>query len=134
MATITIEWGLIKTVEGASAAWGARAIYTRDYGSLGGFGRPSVHVNVDVVSNRQSIAGDEPAKRALAQWLARKRGGAMALLVKRLKEDGVLPSEDREIAIDHGRFHLRANPRRSYGYVYITAWMDAEPAASEASR
>jgi hypothetical protein len=133
MATITIEWGLIKTVE-ASAAYGARAIYTRDYGSLGGFGRPGVRVNVDVVWDRQSIAGDEPAKRALAQWLARKTGGGMTLLAKRLKAEGVLPSEDREIAIDHGRFHLRANPRKSYGYLYITAWMDAEPAASEVSR
>ena len=118
MATIEMGWGLIKTVE-ASAAWGARAIYRNC---------------VDVPWDRQHLAGDEPAKRALAQWLAKKTGGGMTLLAKRLKAEGVLPSEDREIAIDHGRFHLRANPRKSYGYVYITAWMDAESATSEVSR
>lgn len=25
----------------------------------------------------------------------------------------------------HGRFHIRANPNASYGYLYVTAWMDS---------
>ena len=134
MATITIEWGLIKTVE-ASAAWGARAIYNRNHyaGARMSRAKAGTGVCVDVVWDRQSIAGEEPAKRALAQWLAKKTGGGMTLLAKRLKADGVYPEDSIEIAIDHGRFHLRANPRSSYGYLYITAWMD-EPAASEVSR
>jgi len=124
MARFEMAWGLMGAIEGASAAYGARAIYKRDSGK----------VIIDVLWDRQHIAGDEPAKRALAQWLVKKTGGGMTLLSKRLKAEGVYPDDSIEIAIDHGRFHLRANPRSSYGYLYITAWTDAETAASEVSR
>lgn len=33
-------------------------------------------------------------------------------------------------ALDEGRFHARASAQASYGYLYVTVWMDSEGSAS----
>jgi len=33
-------------------------------------------------------------------------------------------------ALDDGRFHARASAQASYGYLYVTVWMDAKEATA----
>lgn len=117
MDTITLEWGLLKEIDGASAAWGARAIYHAREAML------------DFLRDRQSAGGTETDRRKLAQWLAKKRGGGLQLLTNKIKSERLVPSSNETIRIDHGRYHLWASPMRSYGYMYVTAWIDPTESA-----
>ena len=113
--TIRLEWGLRREIPGASAAWGARAIYHAKEAML------------DFLRDRQSAGGMETDRRKLSQWLAKKRGGGLQLLTNRIRSERLVPSSNETIRIDHGRYHLWASPMRSYGYMYVTAWIDPEP-------
>ena len=118
MDTITLGWGLRKEIHGARAAWGARAIFHhREY-------------SLDFLHDRQSAGGAEADRRRLAQWLSKKRGGGIQLLTNALKAKLVTPSSDVTVRVDHGRYHAVASPQQSYGYMYVTAWIDPEPEAT----
>lgn len=96
-------WG-IQAPEGASTAWGARAIFR------GGA--------VDIVWDRQ---GGSPDADLLA-WL-NARGLPQ---LRRLVAD-VGGSEDREVRWTEGPYTVVANPRGSYGYLYLGAWREGAP-------
>ena len=118
--TIRLEWGLRREIPGArpSAAWGARAIFHhREYA-------------LDFLPDRQSAVGAEADRRKLAQWLSKKRGGGIKLLINALKAKLVTPSSDVTVRVDHGRYHAVASPQQSYGYMYVTAWIDPEDATT----
>lgn len=118
MDTIKLEWGLQRNVPGASAAWGARAIFHHN-----GY-------HLDFLHDRQSAGGAEADRRRLAQWLSKKRGGGIQLLINALKAKLVTPSSNVTVRVDHGRYHAVASPQQSYGYMYVTAWIDPEPEAT----
>lgn len=93
-----MSWG-IKAPEGAKASWGARAIFQD--------GR------VEIVWDRQGGTGDEE----LISWLNAKGIKQLRKLAKDLASD-----EDREVRYQDGEFVVAANPRGSYGYLYLGAW------------
>jgi hypothetical protein len=97
-------WGLVPT-ETARFAWGARAI----------------HKGVETVWDRQGIDGEATTeeKKALIIWLEKK---ALPLL---RSMDLPYPEEDREVQVSGDGFTLRANPRASHGYLYLSAAPDA---------
>jgi hypothetical protein len=61
--------------------------------------------------------GDPRHKKLLGQWLGLKRDG---LPWKRHFEPSSTVIESK----DKGRMHMRFTPNASYGYLYLTAWID----------
>lgn len=95
--------------------WGARAIYR-------GAGFP-----VDYVHDRQQTMPYDKNSvecKALWFWLDHYAKLDLATMLKKLV---VTPSEERDVVIESHGFKLIANPRRSYGYLYIGAWPTVSP-------
>lgn len=108
METQSLAWGLPDVIPAAApAAWGARAIITNHF--------------LDLLADRMAFMPEDETrdKAALIKWLDKKAIPWMGKLVNRI---GV--TDDDTHALDDGRFHLRCNARRSYGYLYVAAWVD----------
>jgi len=103
---ITPSWGL-RPREGVAFHWSARAIL-RDG-------------TIDIVWDRQGIEGEATVResQALAAWLNTKALPWMRAYAKR--EDFPRGDEDREVAVSGDGYELRANPRASHGYLYMSA-------------
>ena len=43
--------------------------------------------------------------------------------------DRIWGNDPMTYALDDGRFHVRASAQASYGYLYVTVWMDPEGSA-----
>jgi hypothetical protein len=103
-------WGLFP-LDGTRYHWSARAIY--------GDGQ------IDLLWDRQAVEGDASPdeRKALAAWLDEK---ALPYLRHMFKtgEDVPYSSECREITVKGDGFTLRADPRASYGYLYLSATVD----------
>ena len=78
---------------------------------------------VDILLDRKDCSfNDEKSKKQFATWFE-----------KQLKPRGWITkeaklcygNEDKLHSFDDGKFHIRMNTKASYGYLYITAWMDA---------
>lgn len=100
-------WG-IKAPEGVKASWGARAIY-------------QAPTSIDLLWDRQSSDGLKEDREALSKWV---NGKGLPGLKKILKKDWLGGSEDREVEFKEGGYVIRANPRASYGYLYLGAWSE----------
>jgi cytoskeleton bundling-enhancing protein CbeA-like protein len=92
---------------GVLAAWGARAIY-----------QPP---NVDILWDRQGYAGQAGELKKLQKWL---EGHGLPALRKALKKDRLYTNESREVRIVRTKYTIVANPRASYGYLYLGAWLN----------
>jgi cytoskeleton bundling-enhancing protein CbeA-like protein len=101
---LKLEWGL-QPPEGVMACWGARAIFSRG--------------TIDLLPDRQGVAGQQEDIKPLVSWLNSKGLPAMRKAVKALGAD-----EHKEVKVRSGGFTLVANPRASYGYLYMGAWKD----------
>ena len=103
------HWYGLRPPEGVKAAWGARALFEEN--GPGTFG---------LVWDRQSnLNFDQELHDELHRWL--KREGFEAL------RQEILPltsGEDTTVSIKSkaGKFTLQANPRASYGYLYMVAY------------
>lgn len=94
-----------------SAAWGARAI-ADPYPTTADGG--ATHV-ASLLADRQNGLGKAKYLKQLIRWINEN------VLPIRLAYRG----ESEEVTIlDDGEFHARWTPDRSYGYLYIIAWMD----------
>jgi hypothetical protein len=114
-------------------AWGARAILGnervvkrvkrkgrtvgRDY---------DTKVTIDMVGDRSQYRGPDitaPEAKAFFKWIDKT---GLPELRKAADEAGLTPDEDRPITVgktgDGPKYTLVANPRKSYGYLYIVAW------------
>lgn len=95
--------------------WGLRAIY-RDF-------------TVDVLHDRQQWSDyseeTRPERVEVCKWWD-KRG--YKLLTKELKKQYIVPDCDALVHVQDGRYHIIANPRQSYGYLYIAVWKDTQHA------
>jgi hypothetical protein len=100
-------WG-IQPPEGVDHAWGARAIFR------GGI--------IDIVWDRQGGGDDD-----LRAWL-NARGIPQ---IRRMVAD-VGYGEDREVRWTEGAYTIVANPKSSYGYLYLGAWRAGSPALDHA--
>jgi cytoskeleton bundling-enhancing protein CbeA-like protein len=87
--------------------WGARAIYTES--------------SFDLLYDRQQVTGGDPeTRRQLVAWLNTKALPELRARAQRYE----LPvgSVDELVEIQSEGFCLQANPRKSYGYLYLGAW------------
>ncbi len=100
-------WGLHPS-ESARFHWGARAIL-----------RDGV---IDLLWDRQGVEGEATAheRTALSAWLNEKALPWMRDYCKH-GEDFPSVSEDREVSVSGDGYVLRANPRASHGYLYMSA-------------
>ena len=116
------EWGLIP--EGPYCAmWGARAIHERHAGS---WDEPRL---LSLLWDRQGAKGPKHELDALQRWINGKATG-LAAMRKELHKQGIEPSDSRRVTLWGGprkRFAIAADPRSSFGYVYLAAWVVAEP-------
>ncbi len=133
MDNFTNHWFGLPIPEGVEPvrAWGARAILRNDpakkpvkkKGRIVGYDTTIV-VTFDVLHDRQTYRGPDitkPEAKAFFRWIDTV---GLATLGKMADKTGLAPSDDIELPVDDGKYHLRANPRRSYGYLYIVAWED----------
>lgn len=112
---IFLGWGL-RPAEGVKNWWGARGIY-RDK-------------CLDLLHNRMSFMGfpseaaDGTDVQKLDKWLSTK---ALPYLRSWLEHSGNAPmsGERLDIFVVGDGYVLRANPNRSYGYMYLVAHVDA---------
>ncbi len=97
-------WGLAP-VEGTRYHWSARAIYP-----------------VDLLWDRMAVEGDasEDERKALGRWLDDQALPYLRATVTEFLGQG----DDMEIRASGDGFTLRANPRRSFGYLYLSAAPD----------
>lgn len=90
-------------------SWNARAIYKPN----------SNGSNIDIVPDRQDTFGGTPNQQTnLHNWLSLR---ALPLLRKIMTERYIPQDADDTIIIREFCYELRANPKSSYGYLYITA-------------
>jgi hypothetical protein len=117
-------FGLRPVIVGSpvSLYWGARALYNPGSGPT---------YQVDVLWDRQSWSDQDvddaaaeanaPARKVISDWFnARGR----ALLQKQCKTVHLAQGDDDVIHVQERAFHIIANPKRSYGYLYIAVWKD----------
>ena len=104
-------WGLHPR-DGAAFHWSARAIFKDG--------------TVDLLWDRQGIEGvsTEAERKTLCKWLDDKALPQLRALGKRHELPGT--HEDRDVTVRGDGYELRANPRSSYGYLYLSAAPCAE--------
>jgi hypothetical protein len=107
----SLAWGIQNVIpDNALAAWGARAILSQGY--------------VDLLGDRMASLPEVPMeesedKTALYTWMEEK-----AMPQIRKDAESIPGNDDMVYPIDDVRFHARYGAQRSYGYLYITTWMD----------
>jgi hypothetical protein len=129
------HWFGLPLPEGVNAVrhWGARAILRLDRhvrpikrkGRIVGRDYTTTTV-IEMVPDRSQYRGSDiesPEAKAFFRWLDKT---ALPQLRKDADKRGLAPDDELMLMIDDGCYHLRANPRKSYGYLYIVAWEDAD--------
>ena len=102
-----LSWGILPP-DGVQVSWGARVIYTPPTG-------------IDIVHDRQGVQGDGKELKSLVTWVNSK---GLKGLKKLLKTDYLGSDERREVAFREGGYVLKADPKASYGYLYLGAWKE----------
>lgn len=133
--SLKTEWGLQPSAD-AKVAWGARAIYK--YGGRYERVRRKVpksnppryktaekfvtSASIELLWDRQGMTGGTKAEREeLQKWLNSK---GLKALKKECEARALGGSDDETVWVRDGKFSLCANPRASYGYLYIGAWVE----------
>lgn len=121
-----LAWGL-QPPAGKTVAWGARAIFEVTSVRTPRMARGKRYVDikrvpsVDLLWDRQAAMGPEDERKLLERWVNKK---GMKLLNKNLKGLGIEPSDDYQLVIRDSGYVLEANPRKSFGYLYICAYKE----------
>lgn len=106
--TLKLNWGHMLPVDYDGPAWGARAIFTHnDRG-------PSVELLWD---RQDTKGGTDGERRALRAFVNDKGMAALRDVCK-----NVYPDQHKGIRIEVGDYVIEANPRESYGYLYICVY------------
>jgi hypothetical protein len=129
------HWFGLPVPEGVNAvrAWGARAILRNErvVKPVKRKGRTVGHdydmkVSVDMVGDRSQYRGPDITSaeaKAFFKWIDKT---GIPELCKAVQEAGLGLDEDRPITVgktgDGPKYTLVANPRKSYGYLYVVAW------------
>ncbi len=77
-------------------------------------------VVIEFLYDRQAVNGDRDGVRKLTEWVNK----TISELKKRIIKEAIYQDSEQQITIDDGVFHMIATPARSYGYLYIGAWME----------
>lgn len=120
--TLNPGWGIAPPPEArATAAWGARAIYSLPRSRRRTRGtRVKPEAEIDLLWDRKAAVGDDAKLKKLCDWLDRK---GLKLLRQRCMAEYLTTDSDDTITVTDGAFTLVASPRASYGYLYIGAWL-----------
>ncbi len=125
-------WFGIRPPEDMPIAWGARLIFER-----GHMGSPSTSRSQrdrdegirlqclpDRVSLREPPAGvaELLMSRMFKEWIERNALQEFKALVS---STGLYPEEDRPVQVEKAGMLLSANPKKSYGYLYVGVWLSA---------
>lgn len=103
-----LSYGLQNVIpDDAVAAWGCRAILKNGF--------------VDIVPDRKDMVIPEQYMVNFGPWLndVMSDEGWVDLTAATMKGD-----RDEVKAYDLGPFHIRMSTNASYGYLYISAWME----------
>lgn len=102
-----LEWGLRPFPQvDVIAAYGARTIFENG--------------EIDIVHDRQSLLGGASQKKILWEWVHKI---ALPKLREHIKNNGWTSSSNETFTYENWRFKFEASPRRSYGYIYFTAYL-----------
>lgn len=122
---IRLEWGLQPPEGYEGVAWGARAIYRFDapytissFGAVRTQSRPA-RASIDLLWDRQSAVGSPEEIKALTATL-NERG--LAELREACERESIHGDEARRVRIEVGDYIIEADPRESFGYLYIVAY------------
>lgn len=115
MALDKLTFGLSGAVpENAKAAWGARAIFHQ--------GRAGRKASFDLVWDRLDIKALSPEDKELL--IDRLDGGGLQAARQAFAKADLEPWESRVITLyEQKGCKIVANPKGSYGYVYLAAWI-----------
>ena len=111
-----------------SLAWGARAIYQlgiveRWVGRRTRLKSVTHSATIDLVWDRQQMVLlpgiDITARTGLARWIDNK---GLPELRKICEREHIAPSADGLIEHEADGYKIVGSPRRSYGYLYLSAW------------
>lgn len=106
MTTRSLAWGIRDIVpESAVAAWGARMILRSG--------------NIDIVWDRTDKYCAPGSEKKFARWLEKK-----VLPWVRKEAKSIYSNENQMHSFDDKEFHIRCNAQASYGYLYVSAWME----------
>ena len=107
---VQLEWGLTPIPKGEYVAvWGARAILEDG--------------EISLLHDRQQMLGGTDAKEMLCDWI---NTVGLPHLKRHIKANHWNGRTEDLFTFDRWPFQLRASPRRSYGYLYLTAVMQGE--------
>lgn len=113
------------------AIWGARAIYERNSRATGRTltnGKPRRRWFVPAFSistlwdRQEMVGGTDTERQALAKWLDKE---GMKQLTDLCDSEYLEPNENRLVMVFGEDYIIQANPQKSYGYLYITAYARA---------
>jgi hypothetical protein len=132
-----LEWGG-PAPEGVTLAWGARAIYSlKSHDTKRGPSRfvmgerkpgrvlVKAHTEcmIDLLHDRQSMIGTEPDKERerFGRWLNSK---AIPAIKRACVRDYITSDCETVVTFSdpEAGYSIKASPRASYGYLYLTAW------------
>jgi cytoskeleton bundling-enhancing protein CbeA-like protein len=129
------EWGLTPSPR-AVVAWGARAIYKFGWRTervrrkvpksnpprYRFVEKRTTGADIDLLWDRQSmVGGTDKEREQLKNWLNKK---GLKKLKKECEKRYLSTSADETVQVRDGNFMIMANPRASYGYLYIGAWKE----------
>ena len=105
-----MKWGY-KVPEGVETAWGARAIFGRDY--------------MDLLPDRQDAIGTEENRKRLADLL---NGGVLQEMQKNyagfVESRAIVKYDPDEVVLYEDDMCMAwGNSNGSHGYFYVTAWL-----------
>lgn len=120
-----LAWGL-QPPEGASIAWGGRAIFERRYVRAVRRGRwadDKLVIGIDLLGDRQDSFGDPKDLVKLLRWVNTK---GIRQIKKQIEQDGIDTSQNIHLVCRDEKlgYVLVANPRASYGYLYLCAYQE----------
>ncbi|HQN17583.1 MAG TPA: hypothetical protein PKV86_00525 [Syntrophobacteraceae bacterium] len=104
---VKLSWGLQPPEgDGVVAAWGCRAIKERDF--------------IDFVPDRRDYQGlDDPGFKRFIDKIAAPWFSKVGV---KMRSDS-----DEVLYLHNGLCHAKMSPNRSYGYLYVGAWMEKVP-------
>jgi hypothetical protein len=112
-----LEWGLQPPDAYDGPAWGARAIYSVDFGAKHG-----PRVTIELLWDRQSGHGTRDEMQPMLTWI---NESALEGLRRECLRLGVHPADNTRVRFEADGFVIEGSPRESHGYLYVVAYRSA---------
>lgn len=121
----------IRPPEGIAMWWGARVIFKRHWSEERARKRPGVLARwpylLDYVGDRMQMTGGTFKQRLRFTDKLDKK--ILPRLQRECARAGLGPEDSTPVTFDLDGYHVEANPRASYGYLYVGVWPVARKTA-----